>query len=210
MDDSGDSRVGPWLAAVCLVCTVVCAGAVLRVAFGVFYGLGDPPTEDPRMAAEANEETGESSSGGYRTPLSMLLSCCVLVVVGLAVGVLAMVPRFANGIEAAAVRFQDQAGYATTVPHGAHLTHPVSLYPPAPAGVTPSSVIIAHCSVLLAVLLALAALYWRRLPVLSRGYEPGRGLTVAIQHFQSGVSTTTSSGSSPAWPPSAVLALIVR
>ena len=52
---------------------------------------------------------------------------------------------------------------------------------------TPSSVVIALCSVLLAVLLALAALYWRRLPVLSRGYEPGRGLTVATQRFQSGV-----------------------
>jgi hypothetical protein len=146
----------------------------------MFYGLGDPPSEDPRMAVEANEETGESSSGRYRTPLSMLLPCCVLVVFGLAVGVLAMVPRFANGIEAAAVRFQDQAGYAATVVHGAHLTHPVSLYPPAPVGVTPSSVLVA-------VLLALAALYWRRLPLPSRGYEPGRGLTVAIQHFQSSV-----------------------
>ena len=36
-------------------------------------------------------------------------------------------------------------------------------------------------------LLALAALYWRRLPLLRRGYEPGRGLTVAIRRFQSGV-----------------------
>jgi len=75
-----------------------------------------------------------------------------------------MVPRFANGIEAAAVRFQDQAAYAATTLHGTHLTHPVSLYPPAPADVTPSSVIIALCSVLLAVVLALAALYWRRSP----------------------------------------------
>ena len=92
IDDSGDGRVGPWLAAVCFVATVLCAGAVLRVAFGVFYGLGDPPTEDPAMAAEANEETGETDSGRQRTPLSMLLPCCVLVAFGLAVGVLAMVP----------------------------------------------------------------------------------------------------------------------
>jgi multicomponent Na+:H+ antiporter subunit D len=187
IDDSGDGRVGPWLAAVCLVCTVLCAGAVLRVALGVFYGLGDPPSEDPRMAAEANEETGESSSGRQRTPLSMLLPCCLLVAFGLAVGVLAMVPRFAAGLEAAAVRFQDQAGYAATVLHGARVARPVSLYPPTPAGVTPASVIIALCSVLFAVLLALAALYWRRLPVLRRGHEPGAGLTVAIQRFQSGV-----------------------
>jgi hypothetical protein len=62
------------------------------------------------MAADANEETGESSSGRQRTPLSMLLPCRALVVLGLAVGVLA---------------------------------HPVSLYPPAPAGVTPASAILA-------------------------------------------------------------------
>jgi multicomponent Na+:H+ antiporter subunit D len=187
IDDSGDGRVGPWLAAVCLVCTVLCAGAVLRVAFGVFYGLGDAPTEDRRMAAEANEETSESSSGRQRTPLSMLLPCCVLVVLGLAVGVLAMVPRFADGIEAAAARFQDQAGYAATVLSGTRLAQPASLYPSAPAGVTPASVILALGSVLGAVLLALAALYWRRLPVLRRGYEPGAGLTAAVQRFQSGV-----------------------
>ena len=194
IDDSGSARVGGWwLAVVCLVATVLCAGAVLRVAFGVFYGLGDPPGEDPAMAAEANEETGETSSGRTRTPLSMLLPCCALVVLGVAVGVLALVPRFAAGLEAAAVRFQDQAGYAGTVLRGARVTRPVSLYPPAPAGVTPASLVIALCSVVLAVLLALAALYWRRLPVLRlrrllrQGHEPGRGLAVAVQRFQSGV-----------------------
>ena len=30
-------------------------------------------------------------------------------------------------------------------------------------------------------------LYWRRLPLLRRGYEPGAGLTVAVRRFQSGV-----------------------
>jgi hypothetical protein len=37
------------------------------------------------------------------------------------------------------------------------------------------------------VVLAFLALYWRRLPVLRRGYEPGMGLTTVIQRFQSGV-----------------------
>ena len=36
-------------------------------------------------------------------------------------------------------------------------------------------------------ILALAALYWRRLPVLRRGYEPGVGLTEPLRRFQSGV-----------------------
>ena len=38
-----------------------------------------------------------------------------------------------------------------------------------------------------AVILAFLALYWRRLPLLRRGYEPGAGLTAPIQRFQSGV-----------------------
>ena len=46
---------------------------------------------------------------------------------------------------------------------------------------------MALCSVLGAAALALAALYWRRLPLLRRGYEPGAGLTVPIRRFQSGI-----------------------
>jgi hypothetical protein len=57
----------------------------------------------------------------------------------------------------------------------------------APADVTVVSVVTALCTVLGAAALAATALYWRRLPVLRRGYEPGAGLTVAIRRFQSGV-----------------------
>jgi hypothetical protein len=35
--------------------------------------------------------------------------------------------------------------------------------------------------------LAFLALYWRRLPVLRRGFEPGRGLARFTDRFQSGV-----------------------
>jgi hypothetical protein len=42
-------------------------------------------------------------------------------------------------------------------------------------------------SVLGALALAFLALYWRRLPLLRRGYEPGAGLTGPVQRFQSGV-----------------------
>jgi multicomponent Na+:H+ antiporter subunit D len=178
---------GPWLAAVFCACTVLTGGAVLRFAGGVFYGLGDPPTEDPRMADEADEETGETEEGRQRTPLTMLIPPCVLVVLGLAAGVATMVPRFAAAVEAAAVRFQDQPAYAALVLKGTPTAHPRALYPAVPADVTALSVVTALCSVAGAVLLALAALYWRRLPLLRRGYEPGAGLTVAVDRFQSGV-----------------------
>ena len=178
---------GPWLAAVFFACTVLTAGAVLRVAGGVFYGLGDPPAEDTRMAAEANEETGETESGRQRTPLTMLVPPCVLVALGVAAGIAAMTPRWAAALESAATRFEDQRAYASLVLNGVRTAHPAALYPQAPATVTAVSLITALCSVAGAVLLALAALYWRRLPLLRRGYEPAPGLAAATRRFQSGV-----------------------
>jgi multicomponent Na+:H+ antiporter subunit D len=182
---------GPWLpvllTGVFCACTVLAAGAVLRVAGGVFYGLGDPPGEDSRMAAEANEETGETESGRQRTPLTMLVPLCVLVALGVAAGIAAMIPRWAAAVESAAVRFQDQPAYASLVLNGVHTAHPTALFPSAPPDVTAASVIVALCSVVGSVLLALTALYWRRLPVLRKGHEPGRGLENAVRSFQSGV-----------------------
>jgi multicomponent Na+:H+ antiporter subunit D len=205
-----DSAGGWWLAAICCACTVLTAGAVLRVAGGVFYGLGDPPGEDPRMAAEANEETGETDSGRQRTPLTMLMPPCVLVALGLAVGIAAMVPRFAAAIEAAAVRFQDQPAYAATVLNGAHVARPVALYPPSPVDVTASSVIIALCAALGAVLLALTALYWRRLPLRHAGSRPVAFANIG-DRLQSGVIndyvTWTIAGVAAL---GGVLALIIR
>ena len=186
--DSADGVAGgPWLAAVFCACTVLTAGAVLRFAGGVFYGLGDPPGEDPQMAAEANEETGETDSGRRRTPLTMLIPLCVLAALGVAAGIAAMTPRWADALEVAAARFEDQPAYTSLVLNGVPTAHPATLYPQAPPGVTAASVIIALCSVAGAALLALTALYWRRLPVLRKGYEPGAGLTTAIRSFQSGV-----------------------
>src|SRR6185437_15296903 len=182
---------GPWLpvllSGVFAACTVLTAGAVLRVALGVFYGLGDPPGEDPRMAAEANEETGETESGRQRTPLTMVVPLCVLTALGVASGIAALLPRFASALESAAARFQDQQAYAALVLKGQLTATPVPPYPQVPPDVTAASVITALCSVAGALALALVALYWRHLPVLRRGYEPGRGLRGPIQAFQSGV-----------------------
>jgi hypothetical protein len=139
------------------------------------------------MAAEANEETGETESARQRTPLTMLIPPAVLTLCGLGVGVVALVPRAATAIEAAAVRFQDQPAYISSVLYGARVTRPVALYPAAAPDVTVSSVVVSLVSVAGALLLALTALYWRRLPVLRRGYEPGAGLEGVIRGFQSGV-----------------------
>jgi hypothetical protein len=53
--------------------------------------------------------------------------------------------------------------------------------------VTLASVLTGIGSAAGGVVLAYLALYWRRLPLLRRGFEPGMGLVRPIQQFQSGV-----------------------
>ena len=92
---------------VLIACSVLTGGAVLRVAGGVFYGLGDAPSEDPQMARMAAEETGETDEARQRTPLTMIIPPAVLVTAAFAVG---LIPDLGQVIQQAAIRFQDQAG----------------------------------------------------------------------------------------------------
>jgi len=89
-------------------------------------------------------------------------------------------------VQAAAVRFEDQAGYNATVLAGAHLTHPVALFPAGPTSVTVTDVLAGLGSVIGALILAWLALYWRRLPLL-RSYQPNAAFAAAAHRFQSGV-----------------------
>ena len=136
------------------------------------------------MAEMAAEETSETESGRNRTPLTMLIPPAVLVACAAAI---ALIPQLGPAVQAAAIRFQDQAGYNATVLAGAHILHPVALAAAEPTGITLSGVMTGTGSVIGALVLAFLALYWRRLPLLRRGYEPGAGLTAPIQRFQSGV-----------------------
>jgi multicomponent Na+:H+ antiporter subunit D len=182
--DSASARGLTWVIVIFVGCSILVGGAVLRVAGGVFYGLGDPPGEDPEMAQEASEETSETGQGKNRTPLSMIVPAAVLVVA--AIG-LVFVPHLGPAVEAGAVRFEDQAAYNATVLSGARVAHPVAIAPAEGTGVTVADVATGAGSVLGALVLAFVGLYWRRLPVLRRGFEPGRGLARPIDRFQSGI-----------------------
>ncbi|MGP8000756.1 MAG: hypothetical protein ACLPKI_26060 [Streptosporangiaceae bacterium] len=70
---------------------------------------------------------------------------------------------------------------------GTPLTHPAAPFAAESAGLTMADVFTGLGSAAGAVLLACLALYWRRLPLLRRGFEPGTGLVTPIQRFQSGV-----------------------
>jgi hypothetical protein len=156
---------------------------VLRVAGGVFYGLGDRPAEDPQMAREATEETSETTGGKNRTPLTMIVPPAVLVAAAIVVG---LIGPLGPAVQAAAVRFQDQAGYNATVFQDVHLTHPVALVAAGPTSVTVTDVLAGLGSVVGALTLAGLALYCRRLPLL-RGRRPNASVAAAARRFQSGV-----------------------
>jgi multicomponent Na+:H+ antiporter subunit D len=181
-----EASAGVWLVPVLIVCSSLAGGAVLRVAGGVFYGLGDPPLEDPQMAEEAAEETSETAGGKDRTPLTMIIPPAILVVAAVVVGLIGSIGSIGPVVQAAAVRFQDQSGYDATVLRGARITHPVALYAAGPTGVTALDVLAGLGSVLGALILAGMALYWRRLPLL-RCWRPLPSVAAAARRFQSGV-----------------------
>ena len=184
IEDSGSAHGMDWITAVLIIASILVGGAVLRVAGGVFYGIGDPPSEDPRMAEEASEETSETESGEGRTPLTMIVPPVLLVALALAVGVL---PHLGSVVQAAAVQLQDQNAYNASVLTGAHVLHYKALLPTEPTGVTVSSLATATGSAAGAILLALAGLFWRRLPVLRNYEQPDSHWANAIRRVQSGV-----------------------
>ena len=181
---SSDARGMAWVSVLLVVASVLVGAAVLRVAGGVFYGLGDPPSETLKMAEESSEETSETDEDKQRTPLSMIVPPAVLVAAAAVIGLL---PRLGAVVEAAAVRFQDQRAYNATVLHGARFAHVTAPYAAGPAGVTVTDLAIGLGTAAGAVFLAFLALYWRRLPLLRRGFEPGTGLVRPLRRFQSGV-----------------------
>ena len=181
---SGGAHGRAWLTVLLVFASVLVGAAVLRVAGGVFYGLGDPPSETLQMAEESSEETGETDEDKQRTPLSMIMPPAVLVAAAAVIGLL---PSLGSVVETAAVRFQDQHAYNATVLHGARAAQVTAPYAAGPAGVTVTDLVTGLGTAAGAVFLAFLALYWRRLPLLRRGFEPGTGLVRPLRRFQSGV-----------------------
>jgi multicomponent Na+:H+ antiporter subunit D len=173
-----------WIIIVMVFSSILVGGAVLRVAGGVFFGLGDAPGEDPQMARQASEETSETERGRHRTPLTMIVPPAVLVLAALA---LFAVPDLGTHLQSAAVWFQDQMAYNRAVLSGVAVQHPIAPLPREATGVTLASILTGIGSAAGGVFLAYLALYWRRLPLLRRGFEPGMGLVRPIHQIQSGV-----------------------
>jgi multicomponent Na+:H+ antiporter subunit D len=182
--DSASLAGDPWVTAVVMVTSIVVGGAVLRVALGVFYGLGDPPPEDTRLEQGASEEKSETEGGKRRVPVTMLVPAIVLVCLAFSLG---LMPDLGSVVQHAALQFESQLGYVSHVLHARSSNH--LALPPAPGstGVTALSVASALGTVAGAVLLALLSLYRRRLTT----WAPSRALVtrvvVLLDGFQSGI-----------------------
>lgn len=164
VEDATSTAGYPWAPVLFVVVSAATGGAVLRFGARVFIGLGDPP--DPKRVDETtpgDEEPDELLSD--TTPVTMRAAIVVLLLAGLAAGV---VPDIGKAASHAAERLIDGTGYAGQVLAGA----PPSLLLPEPKAVwTGTGVWLSLLSVVLAVLVAAAGLWSRRLRWLEAG-EP--------------------------------------
>ncbi len=182
--DSASLAGDPWVTAVVMVASIVVGGAVLRVAGGVFYGLGDPPPQDTRLERGAEEETGETEGGRGKVPVTMLVPAVFLVGLALSLGVL---PGLGDVVQRAALQFQDQAGYVATVLHGSAGVHLAKPAAPGSTGVTLLSVASALGTVAGSIALALGSLYRRRLTAWRLPDAWATRVVGLLDGFQSGV-----------------------
>lgn len=153
-----------WGPVLFVVVSAATGGAVLRFGARVFLGLGDPP--DPERLGETtpgDEEPDELLSD--TTPVTMRAAIVVLLLAGLAAGV---VPDIGKAASHAAERLIDGTGYAGQLLSGAP---PSPLLPEPTAVWTGTGVWLGLLSVALSVLVAAAGLWSRRLRWLEAG-EP--------------------------------------
>ncbi|HLG69739.1 MAG TPA: complex I subunit 5 family protein [Chloroflexota bacterium] len=156
IEDAAVSHSYAWLTAILILASMFTGGAVLRAGARVFLGLGEPD-EDP-AGAEGKEEQPESRPTG-RTPVVMMAPACVLMGLGLAMG---LVPGIAPRTEVAAAQFMNQAGYSQVVLDNAPTLQPTGEIEP--AGPNPFQIASGFGAAAGAVLLAFAAVYRRRAP----------------------------------------------
>ena len=145
-----------WGPALFVVVSAITGGAVIRFGARTFLGLGDPPDPENLVEAIPGEEEPEERLSG-RTPVTMRSAIVLLLAGGLAAGV---IPGLARATAHAAERLIDGTGYAGQVLAG----EPAAPLLPEPAATwTSTGVWLGLLSVVLALAVAAAGLWSRRL-----------------------------------------------
>ena len=146
----------PWAPVLFVAVSAATGGAVLRFGARTFLGWGDAPDREQLADAMPGEEEPEDRRPP-RTPVTMLTAIALLLASALAAGV---VPGIGTAAAHAAERLLDGTGYAGQVLHG----RPPAALLPEPASVwTGAGVWLGLLSTVLALVVAAAGLWGRRL-----------------------------------------------
>ncbi len=171
MIEEAGSEVGyGWIAIVFVVASALTGGAVLRAAGRVFFGWGrdDEEHEDfPILGEEADPELDHPRED---IPLTLTATMVVLIVGGLALG---LVPGIASDAVGAAARFIDRSSYAAAVLGGG--ASPGAIVPvPTPSAAVPTPGLRDWLLAFLTVFSALGLAAHRALPRAFAGPVAGR------------------------------------
>jgi multicomponent Na+:H+ antiporter subunit D len=104
-----------WIEGIFLLASALTGGAVLRAAGRIFLGWGAGRKGPPDPSRHRDEHKRETIKARGQTPVVMVLPPALLLTAAFFVGI---IPGVERGVETAATRFQDRAGYATAVLSG--------------------------------------------------------------------------------------------
>ncbi len=158
--DHAANEVGfSWISYVFMFAGIVTAAAVLRVIGRFQFGWG-LTTDEQAGGAQGQTDEGPESQGDD-IPATMAIPIFLFLLVGIAIS---LVPHLRDAVSRAAIHFIDAASL-----HAQLLDHaPLPSYKPEPALPLLPAIIRGSIATLLAVLLALATLFWEDVPVFGR------------------------------------------
>ncbi|HWF14873.1 MAG TPA: proton-conducting transporter membrane subunit [Acidimicrobiales bacterium] len=114
-EDAGSAAGYGWVPVLFVAVSALTAGAILRVAARVYWGLGPKPVEWSQARSSGN--VGEPETRLQRLPVTMVIAIGTLLVGALVMGLLPGLHSVANR---AAASFTDSAGYANQALHNVH------------------------------------------------------------------------------------------
>ena len=105
-----------WLVYVFMFAEVLTSAAVLRIAFRIFFGWGQPAPSDKSSEIEERAETEQSHA---RTPAAMFVPAAALILLGI---VLTFLPQVRTRAIDSAHEFTNQGAYASSVLENVQIT----------------------------------------------------------------------------------------